>query len=139
MIFTGENNPTKSCEDRNIVQEDEILVCNSCNFKGKNRKSISVHWIWNPDCKKGDYTKETTIHDKKEPELKRNVSLVSYKCDACNFETKYSQNLTAHFKSLKHIILVNINQNSFLSVLSKKFVKSTFQVWHYFCIIQKFS
>ena len=26
-----------------------------------------------------------------------------YKCDPCNFETKYSQNLEAHFKSLKHI------------------------------------
>ena len=26
-----------------------------------------------------------------------------YKCDPCKFETKYSQNLEAHFKSLKHI------------------------------------
>ena len=26
-----------------------------------------------------------------------------YKCDVCNFESKYSQNLQIHFKSLKHM------------------------------------
>ena len=27
----------------------------------------------------------------------------TYRCEACNFETKYSQNLQAHFKTLKHL------------------------------------
>ena len=26
-----------------------------------------------------------------------------YKCDVCNFESQYSQNLQIHFKSLKHM------------------------------------
>ena len=26
-----------------------------------------------------------------------------YKCDPCNFETKWSQSLQAHFKTFKHI------------------------------------
>ena len=27
-----------------------------------------------------------------------------YRCETCNFDTKYSQNLHAHFRSQKHLI-----------------------------------
>ena len=38
-----------------------------------------------------------------ETDVNQSISTTAYKCELCNFETKYSQNLSAHFKSLKHI------------------------------------
>ena len=106
LSFIGANRNAERSPDKqnNAIQENEVLACNSCNFVGKNRKSIAVHWVWFPDCKKGEYTKKNAVHVKAEPELKKQASNSAlYRCDVCNFETKYSQNLTGHFKSLKHI------------------------------------
>ena len=38
-----------------------------------------------------------------ESDVNQSINTAAYKCELCNFETKYSQNLSAHFKSLKHI------------------------------------
>ena len=106
LSFIGANRNAERSPDKqnNAIQENEVLACNSCNFVGKNRKSIAVHWVWFPDCKKGEFTKKNAVHVKAEPELKKQASNSAlYRCDVCNFETKYSQNLTGHFKSLKHI------------------------------------
>ena len=35
-----------------------------------------------------------------------------FKCEACNFETKYRKNLTQHYKSLKHLKLANKNHET---------------------------
>ena len=43
------------------IQDNEIVVCTSCNFEGKNRKSIAVHWTRNPECRKGEFTKKTVV------------------------------------------------------------------------------
>merc|ERR550532_2022594 len=40
---------------------------------------------------------------KGEQNIRKSIGEGTYKCEACKFETKYSQNLQAHFTTLKHI------------------------------------
>ena len=87
------------------VEEDENLVGSTCNFKGKNRTSFRTHWTRNPDCQRDEFTKiRSTSNDKNtESELRKSIGSGMHRCDICNFETKYSQNLTAHYETKKHI------------------------------------
>ena len=103
----GKNDDSTENEDfekSELSKETEVLVCSTCNFKGKNRKSISVHWTWNPGCKKGEFSTMPLSHAESQDHLNQSESKeTTFKCELCNFETKYNFNLNAHYKTLKHI------------------------------------
>ena len=78
-----------------ILDENDILVCTSCNFEGKNRKSISVHWTWHPDCKKGDFTiKPAYDFDNKINDT--NDEEESFFCGQCKKDLGNSRDYRAH-------------------------------------------
>ena len=54
--------------------------------------------------KEDEFTKITsTSNDNTESDLRKSIGSGMHRCDICNFETKYSQNLTAHYETKKHI------------------------------------
>jgi len=78
-----------------ILDENDILVCTSCNFEGKNRKSISTHWAWNPNCKKGDFTiKPANDFDNKTNDT--NDDEESFFCGQCKKDFDNSRDYRAH-------------------------------------------
>merc|ERR1740129_1368876 len=82
-----------------------------CNKGNLRRHIVEVH--------EGKKRSDTSFISKEQPEEEsfdfadtpysmkakksNNAGDGTYKCLPCNFETKYSQNLQAHFKTLKHL------------------------------------
>merc|ERR1719266_1749255 len=91
-------------EKAELSMDSEIHVCSTCNFVGKNRKSLGTHWQWNPDCKRGEFSKMPDgVGNQEFSNGNPNVTPGrTYRCETCNFETKYGFNLTAHYDTIKH-------------------------------------
>ena len=50
------------------------------------------------------------LSEKEDKVIQANKANKTYVCDPCNFETKYSQNLQAHFKTQKHLTKTNSHE-----------------------------
>ena len=88
---------------------DGIYKCDVCNFESKYSQNLQIHFkslkhMTNIDAWTLEFTNnETNGFEEPQSNTRKSIGDRVYKCDPCKFETKYSQNLEAHFKSLKHI------------------------------------
>ena len=95
---------------------DGTYVCDPCNFETKYSGNLQTHFKTQKHLIKTNSLIEDSANitdndfdehkmNMDEPKMNIRPSIVdgTYVCDPCNFETKYSQNLQAHFKTLKHL------------------------------------
>ena len=98
--------------------------CSICNLSNSKRREIFNHMKekhknnikQNDATKKLDLESQNTDSAAAQPNQSENVKI--FKCEACNFKAKYIWNLTQHYKTLKHLKLVNTDHE--IKALAKK-------------------
>ena len=119
---------------------DGIYECEPCHFKTKYSQNYHIHFkslkhlanVANLDLSYDSNIENDTENldlsydsgdefngfDDQEPKIKKIRKSIGdgvFKCDLCNFETKYSQNLQAHFRSLKHLSNTDLPKGQLIS------------------------
>ena len=104
---------------------DGIFECEPCHFKTKYSQNYHIHFkslkhLANTENLDLSYDSgdEFNGFDDQEPKIKKIRKSIGdgvFKCDLCNFETKYSQNLQAHFRSLKHLSNTDLPKGQLIS------------------------
>ena len=82
--------------------------CSICNFSRSKRREVFNHIRekHKNNIKQNDATKKLDLDSAAaQPNQSENVKI--FKCEPCNFKAKYIWNLTQHYKTLKHLKLVN--------------------------------
>ena len=88
---------------------DGVYKCDPCNFETKYSGNLKEHFktqkhLSNTNSSTHeDIPNFELINNESTPKIRKSNGDGTYKCDPCNFETKYSGNLTEHFRTQKHL------------------------------------
>ena len=95
--------------DINLTSTPGIYKCQLCNFETKYSQNLSAHFntlkhINNKESQTNELNNQLNNLDSAKKQLQPGEeNRLPFRCDVCNFETKFNSNLKVHFTTQKHI------------------------------------
>jgi len=101
----------KDFDNSRDYRAHQRIGCDKVTGSETPKKSVKTQDVTSSDDQQKDANKKLDLESENtdsaaQPNQSDNIEV--FKCEACNFETKYSFNLTQHYKTLKHLKLASI-------------------------------